>query len=280
MQIFQPIILEKYPYMKTKAVTEGNTVKEILESPENQDQVYLLVDHDKKRILTYNGARSSFKLQIYGGILAHKLRIQLRGFYRVFPLSGHPKDSKLFTEILEKPLGGGRAEEITESDFTEQHELEQKRGMLSVHQGLRVNKALEYINKLPKPQDLRRECILIGANIFVDEKKAKALITEEKDEESLKKMGKLNSGFTFFGERTYSTRLIVKNKKVQGIELFVPENKESQEILNLKVPVIYDEKISQSQDINVLVNAFNIPEEYPGGDEQNYNEPEDQSSPS
>ncbi|MFO8019197.1 MAG: hypothetical protein R6U96_11215 [Promethearchaeia archaeon] len=280
MQIFKTIILKKYPYMKTEEVTEGETVKEILKAPDHQDHVYLLVDHDKKRILTYNGPKSSLKLQIYGGILAHKLRIQLRGFYRIFLLNRHLMDSDFFTEALKSPLGGGRAEEITESDFTEQHELEQKRKTLSVHQDLQVNEALNYIKELPKPEGLRRECILIGNNIFVDEKKTKALITDKKEEKTIKKMGKLNTGFTFFGDRKYSTRLIIRNKKVQGIELFVPKDNKSEKILSLKVPVIYDEKVSQSRDINQLVKAFNIPEEYPGDDQDTHGEPHATSSPS
>ena len=247
--------------MITTEIVEGNTVSDIVNSPNNQDQVFLLVDHDKKRILTYNGPKSGFKLQIYGGILAKKLRIQLRGFYRIFPLNH--SDSDIMQETLEKQIGGGRAKEITEADFTEQHELEERTQNLSVHQGLQINKALENINNLPRPEGFRRECILVGNNIFVDEKKAKALITEKKEEINIKKMGKLNAGFTFFADNAYSTRLIVKNKKVQGIELYVPQQESSQEVLKLKMPVLFNDKISSSHDVSLLEEAFHIPEEYP-----------------
>ncbi len=73
MQIFEVVELSEFPYMETREVTQGQTVSDILNET-NIERVYLLVDHDIKRIWTYNGPKSYFKVQIYGGILASKLR--------------------------------------------------------------------------------------------------------------------------------------------------------------------------------------------------------------
>ena len=83
MQIFEVIELKEYPYMETREVVQGKIVGDILNET-SVERVFLLVDHDTKRIWTYNGPHSSFKVQIYGGILAGKLRQQLKLFYMIF----------------------------------------------------------------------------------------------------------------------------------------------------------------------------------------------------
>ncbi len=93
MQIFEVIVLKEFPYMETIEVVEGTTVGDIINNDSN-NKVFLLVDHDTKRIWTYNGPQNSLKKQIYGGILAGKLRQQLRLFYRNHSLNMYSNSDK------------------------------------------------------------------------------------------------------------------------------------------------------------------------------------------
>ncbi|MFX0071281.1 MAG: hypothetical protein ACFFAO_09345, partial [Candidatus Hermodarchaeota archaeon] len=106
MQVFEVQELPEFPYMNIKEVIEGKTVKDLLNNNNNQKS-FLLVDHETKRIWMWNGPISSLKLQIYCGILARKLRQQLRLFYRVYPLDMYSKEDKKYLEILEKKIATG-----------------------------------------------------------------------------------------------------------------------------------------------------------------------------
>ena len=76
MQIFEIVELEEFPFMETREIIQGQIIADVL-NEDNFDKVYLLVDHDTKRIWKYNGPNSSLKLQNYGDILAGMLRKQL-----------------------------------------------------------------------------------------------------------------------------------------------------------------------------------------------------------
>jgi len=83
-----------------------------------------------------------------------------------------------------------------------------------------------------------------------------------KTSKKLIKLGRLNDGFTFFDDRNYSTRLIVKDRLIQGIELFVKQD-DSTPSLKIKSPVIIEEKISREGNIETLNKAFQIPDNLP-----------------
>jgi len=102
MQVFEALELREFPYFITVGVDDGETVRDVLSSL-NAHKVYLLVDHDSKTIWTYNGPYSSFKLQIFGGILAGMMRKQLRLFYKLQSLNSFKPDDSRFQEILDKP---------------------------------------------------------------------------------------------------------------------------------------------------------------------------------
>ena len=72
------------------------------------------------------------------------------------------------------------------------------------------------------------------------------------------KIGRLNDGFTFFNDRNYSTRLIIKEKKVQGIELYTHKG-DKDEVLELKIPVISEERFNRIGSMDSLTKAFKIP---------------------
>ncbi|MFW9972075.1 MAG: hypothetical protein ACFFDF_17935 [Candidatus Odinarchaeota archaeon] len=255
MQIFEVVELSEFPHMETREVTQGQIVSDIL-SETNNDKVYLLVDHDTKRIWTYNGLKSSFKVQVYGGILAGMLRKQLRLFYRVYPLNNYSREDKEFQEILSKPIGGGRASSIEKKDFSEL--IPDKTITDMSVSNPNINKAIEYINELPNPDNLLRRFMIIGGSIFTDEEIVESFFKDEKTSLKTIKLGRLNNGFTFFQDQNYSTRLTIKERIIQGIELFVHEDDKST-TFKIDIPIIHEDKFSKPGSMKSLINAFQIP---------------------
>jgi len=265
MQIFEVIEVREFPYFLTVDASDGEFVKEKINSL-NSNKVFLLVDHDTKRIWTYNGPNSPLKLQIYGGILANMLRKQLRLFYRIYPLNVYSEEDKEYQEILNKSIAPGRAQTIDKEDF-EKVPDQNIVGNIMIRNP-RLNTVLDNIKEYPIPENLNRVFLILGGNIYSEEESLESFLTEEKIKIEPVKMGRLNNGFTFFNDRNYSIRLVVKDKTVQGIELFV-KNYEKVQTLKLKVPVIPEERFSKSGDIDSLVKAFQIPESLPVKDGDN-----------
>lgn len=258
MQIFEVIEQNEFPYMESKEILQGSTIQDLI-NENNENKVFLVVDHDSKRIWTYNGSKSPFKLQIYGGILANLLRTQLKLFYRVFSLNAHSRLDPLFQEILSKPIGGGRAKAIEKDDIKDFGGGESPDQDLCVHPDLRANQALDFINSLPSPENFIRRFIIVAGNVYADEETTEAFLTQEKFVVKSEKLGQLNRGFMFFEDIDYSTRLIVKDRKVQGLELFVPKEKKAPpETLN--VPILYEEKFNRPGVVDALLKSFQIPD--------------------
>ncbi len=259
MQIFEVVELSEFPYMETMEFNQGQVVSDILNEI-NNEKVFLLVDHDTKRIWTFNGSKSPFKIQIYGGILAGKLRQQLKLFYRIYSLNRYSKEDKEFQEILEKSIGGGRAKPIEKKDFPEPTPDKYVADIsLSTP---KINNALEYINQFPQPENLIRRFMIISGTIFSDEKITESFVKEEKTTINPKQLGRLNTGFTFFQDHNYSTRLIIKERIIQGIELYVDKDDKSPSI-KIEIPLIFEEKFNNPGSIESLINAFQIPKKLP-----------------
>ncbi|MFX1364445.1 MAG: hypothetical protein ACFFCE_04825 [Promethearchaeota archaeon] len=256
MQIFEVVELSEFPYMETREVNQGQVVSDIL-NDNSIERVYILVDHDTKRIWTFNGSKSSFKTQIYGGILAGKLRQQLKLFYRVYSLNMYSKDDQEYKEILEKSIGGGRAKTIEKKDFPKPTP-DNYVVNISVSNP-KINTALEYINQFPHPEGLIRRFMIIGGIIYTDEEITEFFVKEEKIIIKPAKLGRLNTGFTFFQDHKYSTRLIIKERTIQGLELFIDEEDKSPS-LKIEIPLIHEEKYSNSGSMKSLIEAFQIPE--------------------
>jgi hypothetical protein len=257
MQIFEVVELAEFPYMETQEIGEGQNVSDIL-NENNNEKVFLLVDHDTKRIWMYNGAQSSFKLQIYGGILAGMLRKQLRLFYRVYPLNLYSHDDKEFQELLDKSIGGGRAFPIEKKDFPEPTP-DKNVADVSISNP-KISQAIEYINELPNPDNLLRRFAIIGGAIFTDEEITESFLKEEKTSLKTIKLGRLNDGFTFFQDHNYSTRLIIKERNIQGIELFIHKDDKSP-AFKIDIPVIHEDKFSKPGSMKSLMKAFQIPKQ-------------------
>jgi len=116
IQIFEVVEVSDYPFFLTLEVEEGEIVADVIKNIKTS-KAYLLVDHDLKRIWTYNGIDSSFRLQLFGEILAGVMRRQIGIFYRIFPLNKYSMDSPDFQTILQKPIGPGRAKPINRESF-------------------------------------------------------------------------------------------------------------------------------------------------------------------
>ncbi len=262
MQIFEAIELKEFPYMITKEILEFETVREIL-TIENENKAYILMDHEFKRIWTYNGVKSSFKLQIYCRLLAKMVRTQLRLFYRVYPLNMYNRTDKRFEEILDKHLIKGQAKPIIKDDFTQHKYGAEVRPDISIIHNVNVNKAFEYISEIPQPENFIRKFVIVGGNVYVDEEISISFINEEKTIKKPLKLGRLNRGFTFFDDN-YSTRLIIHDRRVEGIELYGhKEDNPKAKFLGFKIPIFSEEKFSRKGSIDSLINAFQIPEEFP-----------------
>lgn len=259
LQIFEAIELKKVPYMETKEINEGGTIREILFNSDNEQKAYLLVDDDLKRIWTYNSEKCSFRLQIYGNILAHMVSRQLRLFYRVYPLNIYNINDQKFQEILDKSISGGRTKPIGEDDFKSPTYGMNVGPDISVIQAIDVHKAIEYIEDIPKPEDYIRKFLIIGGNVFTDIETTESILAEEKSVRKPLKLGRLNRGFTLFDD-AYSLRLIVNNRSVQGLELYVDKNSKPK-ALDLNIPVFEEERFSNAGNIDVLLNSFQIPDD-------------------
>lgn len=266
MQIFEVVEIQGFPYMETREVAQGQVVGDILNET-SLSRVYLLVDHDLKRIWAYNGPKSSFKVQIYGGILAGMLRQQLRLFYRVYPLNMYTKEDHELQELLEKPIGGGRAKPIEKKDFPEPTPDKYAENITITNP--KIYKALEYIEQFPQPQhdELIRRFMIISGTIYTDEEITETFLKEEKSSLKPIKLGRLNNGFTFFQDHNYSTRLIIKERKVQGIELFIHKDDKSP-AFKIDIPVIHEDKFSKPGSMKSLSQAFKIPKQMNIPDEE------------
>lgn len=256
MQIFEAIEIREYPYFLTIDASEGEFVKDIINQV-NSHKVYLLVDHDERRIWNYNGPNSPIKLQIYGGILAGMLREQLRGFYRIYSLNQYSQEDEIFQAVLNKRVGEGRATTIDKKDFPPEPDsiFETQINLPN----LKYIEAIGAIEECPVPSNYDRVFLLIGNTIYYEEEIIESLITEKKSTKKVVKLGQLNNGFTFFNDRNYSIRFIVKNHKIQGLELLIPKHEEIPRI-RLKTSVIKEEKYSNPGDMSSLLKAFEIPD--------------------
>lgn len=258
MQIFEVLEIREYPYFLTVDVSDGEVVRDVINDL-NSHKAYLLVDHDTKRIWTYNGMNSSLKLQLFGGILAGMLRKQIGGYYRIFSLNKSTPEDPKFQEILNEPLGAGRARSIDKVDFPIQKDNKDLLQKDILIHNPRLTNAIEKIREYPSLSSFNRSFLIVGGTLYSDGEIMESFLKEEKVAIEEVKLGRLNNGFTFFNDRNYSVRVIITNRTIQGIELYVPEY-ENLPIIRLKTPVIKEEKFSNPGNIKNVIRSFKIPE--------------------
>ena len=172
-QIFEVLEVREFPYFVTIDIDDVPIVGEVI-NVKNSRKVYLLVDHNKKKIWTFNGRNSPFKLQIYGGILAGMLRKQLKLFYRVYPLNMYSTENPEFQEVMEQSIGPGRAQSIGEKDFSKTA-IDGTVGEIMIHNP-KLRNAMEVINTYAKPEDSNRIFLIIAGNIYSEEEIPEAIL--------------------------------------------------------------------------------------------------------
>ena len=82
-------------------------------------------------------------------------------------------------------------------------------------------------------------------------------IKEEKAVKQLIHLGPLNDGFTFFDDKSYTTRLVINKGNIHIIELYIPKNKKT-DSLELKVPLLQEARFSRSNSLDSLIKSFQI----------------------
>lgn len=178
MQIFEVVALEEYPFMTTEEVYKADVVRKNLED----DKAYLLVDNDRKTIITFNGLKSPIKLQIYGAILADILKKQLKEAYKIESLNLLEKSSTTYNEIMNKLIGGGEVKPITKSNIPKPKAQKEFSIDLSLQSSIKVNKAIEYIHEIPLPEKYLRKFVILGGNIYAEDEKTELLVKEKKNQ--------------------------------------------------------------------------------------------------
>jgi len=102
--------------------------------------------------------------------------------------------------------------------------------------------------------------MIISGTIYTDEEITESFLKEEKSSLKPIKLGRLNNGFTFFQDHNYSTRLIIKERKIQGIELFIHKDDKSP-AFKIDIPVIHEDKFNKPGSMKSLIQAFQIPKQ-------------------
>lgn len=257
MQVFEIFELEEYPYMEAREISEGIFIKDII--PEkSQNKVFLIVDHVGKKVWTYYGPESSIKIQVYGVLLANKMREQMKLFYKVDSLNRYTLDNSFFLELIHTKIGTGKAKSIKKEDFGDLSQLKTNPPYITIFWDINSKKVIESVYELAYPTNLIRKFLIIGGTIYAEEEVLEKFLEEEKVIKKPEKLGRLNNGFTFFNDQAYSTRLLIKDRKIEAIELFVSEE-EKQSSLELEIPIIGEEKYTREGDFDTLEEAFQIP---------------------
>ncbi len=257
MQVFEVHEIDQYPYMETREVLEGLYIKDVI-MEKGKEKVFLIVDHIMKRIWIWNGPGSSIKLQVFGALLANRLRNQLKLFYRVYFLNTLSEKDPKFLEIINNKIGKGRARDIKKEDFGDLDQLRMNPPYLTIFKSSNMQKIVQQLQELPIPENMIRTFIIMGGAIHSEEEIFKNFVKEEKLIKKLEKLGRLNNGFTFFDDQNYSTRILIKNNKIEAIELFI-KKEGIPPPLELEIPINKEEKFSKEQDFNSLLEAFHMP---------------------
>ncbi|MHA1688799.1 MAG: hypothetical protein ACTSUN_05605, partial [Promethearchaeota archaeon] len=190
MQVFEVHEIDQYPYMETKEVLEGLYIKDVI-MEKGKEKVFLLVDHIIKRIWIWNGPESSIKLQVYGALLANRLRNQLKLFYRVYFLNTLSKKDPKFLEIINAKIGKGKARDIKKEDFGDLNQLRMNPSYITIFKSLNKHKIIEQLQELPIPDNMVRKFIIMGGDIHAEEEIIKNFVKEEKIIKKPEKLGRI-----------------------------------------------------------------------------------------
>jgi len=235
----------------------------------DEENVYLIIDDDRKTIWLYKGLKSSIRLQFESFEIQQKMKLQMKGLaWSTRNFDDLKKKDKFYQEILNSKVKDGRAEEILKDiektvESTDHTRLEKRLYETSraretcVHKGVIVKDVLRDIEDLENPPDFHRHMTLIGSGVYILNQEVEKFLPELKIKKELKKIGTLPNGFFFL--KDLSTRLVIKKGKVQCVDLmarddyFLGTNK-------LMVPILIKKEILTELNQNILMDAFKEPE--------------------
>ncbi len=259
MQIFEVLeVQDKYPYMEAREIFEGFIVKDIINSDSSKKKVFLIVDHVEKKIWAYFGEESSIKLQVFGVLLSNRIREQLKLFYRVDFLNNFSPNDPALHEILKNKIGQGKANEITIENMGNLEQLKISPPYITLLKNSNPTKVIENVYEFPQPDKFIRKFLIIGGAIYSEEEIINKFVEEEEIIKKPVKLGRLNNGFTFFDDQDYSTRILIKDRKIEAVELLIPEKERSQP-LELNIPITKNPKFTNEGNLESLIDAFQVP---------------------
>jgi len=231
----------------------------------DEENVYLIIDDDRKTIWLYKGLNSSIKLQFISVDIQQKMKLQMKGLaWSTRNFDDLKKKDKFYQEILNSKVKDGRAEEILKeieknAESTDHNRLEKRLFETSraretcVHKGVIVKDVLRDIEDLDDPPNYHRHMTLIGSGVYILNQEIEKFLPELKKRKELKKIGTLTNGFFFL--KDLSTRLVIKKGKVQCVDLmvrddyFIGTNR-------LMVPILINKEVHRELEQNILMNAF------------------------
>ena len=117
------------------------------------------------------------------------------------------------------------------------------------------SKLSAYISKFPQPSGFSRRLIISRGNVYTEEMVVEEFFINKKCRKKIIKLGRVNTGFTFFNDPSYSTRLITKRGRIQAIELYI-HDRDKVKPLELEIPLIYEDRLSKPVSPEALLNAF------------------------
>ncbi len=273
MQLFRVL-----PSIETEEIREG-TLGDILEN--TPEGVFIVIDTEHNKIWIYSGPKAPLPEQLIARSLANEYRAVLRLFFKLDDPFG--VNHNIFEKIKEKKLSGGKCEAIKrtpeEIEQQEPESEENRTGLLKsmadavelsrareicVHKGVIEKVALKKLRRtlesIETPPYLERELILIEGKIFTPRTEPGSIIPKSTESTTkLVQTGTLQDGFFFLEGR--SCRLIAEKGRVVGVEVFIP--KEAYETVNLDVPVLYEDRLMYSRDIDLLKRSFKMPDHLP-----------------
>ena len=216
--------------------------------------------------------------------LAFEIRKFMRGFYQIKEL----KDDESLKHLSKNPIiREGKIAEIynpnvhSEED-NQNPELTQNKIIIDINDSWKESLNLENmkvfdksnigdiqkeIEQLPEISGFKSEMIQIGTAMYNRHEEITGFFKDhtlqKKMEVKFKKLGNLPEGI--FQKTEYSSRLIIKDGKLQAIEYLMPEDtsdigKNERIKGTILAPVLFRKNISSSHKFDLLEKGFNLPE--------------------
>jgi hypothetical protein len=269
MQLFQ--VLRS---IETKNISVG-TLNELISA----DSTYLLFRHEVRTLILIRGSKASLVTHLIGLKLANEYRKSLLRDYLLYEwdeketlekIGNVPVQAEgivhelinihLKIELDESgiplPLNEYYGFQIQIPDLEWKSYLSLKK--LHVFEEQKINPILDQIKTLPPIPDYHLEMVLIDNTIYIPFEETECFFLQTKYQQKYLKLGQLPEG-RFFKEG-YSSRLIIKNHRVQALIFYRPSNQQS-EVSLIHAPVLEMENVTKVGDFNRLLTAFKIPAE-------------------